>query len=111
MDGYDLSKVLTKRVESPRKDFFYWAFAELHGYRNEQYKVHIKQREVLEYGRPTIVLDSPELYDLKADISEKYDVSQTFPQMVLEMLNTMDLHLKDVSDVIPDQLADRLIQE
>ena len=85
MDGYDLSKVLTKRLESPRKDFFYWAFAELHGYRNVQYKIHIKQREVLEYGNPTIVLESPE-YDLKADISEKYDVSQTYPHTVLKML-------------------------
>ena len=111
MDGYDLSKVLTKRLESPRKDFFYWAFAELHGYRNVQYKIHIKQREVLEYGNPTIVLESPELYDLKADISEKYDVSQTYPQTVLKMLNIMDLHLEDVSDAMPDQLADRIPQK
>jgi hypothetical protein len=50
-------------------------------------------------------LNSPELYDLKADISEKYDVSQTFPETVAKMLTTMDQHLNDVSDAIPDQLA------
>jgi arylsulfatase A-like enzyme len=105
LDGYNLFKVLTKKTDSPRKDFFYWAFAELHGYRNEQYKIHIKQRKILEYGKPTIVLNSPELYDLKADISEKYDVSQTFPETVAKMLTTMDQHLNDVSDAIPDQLA------
>ena len=30
MDGYDLSKVLINMEPSPRKEFFYWGFAELH---------------------------------------------------------------------------------
>lgn len=108
MDGYDLSKVLTQKSESPRKEFFYWAFAELHAYRNEQYKVHVKQREAVHYGRPTLELNSPELYDLKADISEKYNVAETFPEVVSQLLGTMQLHLKDVEDALPDQLADRM---
>lgn len=108
MDGYDLSKVLTQKSESPRKEFFYWAFAELHAYRNEQYKVHVKQREAVHYGRPTLELNSPELYDLKADISEKYNVAETFPEVVSQLLGKMQLHLKDVEDALPDQLADRM---
>ena len=108
MDGYDLSKVLIQKSESPRKEFFYWAFAELHAYRNEQYKVHVKQREAVHYGRPTLELNSPELYDLKADISEKYNVAKTFPEVVSQLLGTMQLHLKDVEDALPDQLADRM---
>ena len=111
LDGYDLSQVLTQKSESPRKDFHYWAFAELHGYRNQQYKVHIKQREAIHYGRSTLVLDRPELFDLKADISEKYDISDAFPQLVKEMLASMELHLEDVADAIPDQLADRISQD
>ena len=111
MDGHNLYQVLTKKLESPRKDFYYWAFAELHGYRNQQYKVHIKQREVINYGRPTIILDHPELYNLKADISEKYDVSEIFPEVVIDMLSSIDSHLQDVADAIPDQLADRIIKE
>ena len=111
MDGYDLSQVLTQKSASPRKDFYYWAFAELHGYRNQQYKVHIKQREAIHYGRSTLVLDRPELFDLKADISEKYDISDAFPQLVKEMLASMELHLEDVADAIPDQLADRISQD
>ena len=108
LDGYDLSQVLTKKAKSPRKDFYYWAFAELHGYRNEQYKIHIKQREVIHYGRETIVLERPELYDLKADISEKHDLADNFPEILSDLMGTMDLHLKDVADAIPDQLADRM---
>ena len=111
MDGYDLSKVLTQKSASPRKDFYYWAFAELHAYRNEQYKLHIKQREAIHYGRSTIVLERPELFDLKADISEKYNIAETFPDVVSDLLDTLELHLKDVDNGIPDQLADRMSQE
>jgi arylsulfatase A len=105
MDGYDLSKVLTNKEESPRKEFFYWAFGELHGYRTSQYKVHIKQREPVNYGRPTIVLEKPELYELRSDISEKYDVADRFPAVVSEMLERMGDHLKDVEDSRPEQLS------
>ena len=111
MDGYDLSQVLTQKAASPRKDFYYWAFAELHGYRNEQYKIHIKQREAIHYGRKTIVLERPELYDLQADISEKHDLADSSPEILSDLLGTMDLHLKDVADAIPDQLADRMPKE
>ena len=108
MDGYDLSKVLTKKSESPRKDFYYWAFAELHAYRNQYYKIHLKQREIIHYGRPTIVLDEPELYDLRADISEKHNVANTHPEVVSSFTEKMQLHLKDIGDALPDQLEGRL---
>tara|TARA_B100000963_G_scaffold319256_1_gene300991 strand:- start:4773 stop:6173 length:1401 start_codon:yes stop_codon:yes gene_type:complete len=111
IDGHDLSKALTQKSESPRKEFFYWAFAELHAYRNEQYKVHIKQREAIHYGRPTLELDSPELYDINADISEKYDIADKFPKVVSKLLNKMQLHLEDVQDALPDQLAGRMANE
>ena len=110
MDGYDLSKVLTEKSDSPREDFYYWAFAELHAYRNQRYKVHLKQREVIHYGRPTIILDEPELYDLRADISEKHNVANTFPEIVSYFKEKMQLHLEDVEDALPDQLVDRITE-
>ncbi|MEE2723197.1 MAG: sulfatase [Bacteroidota bacterium] len=111
MDGYDLSKVLTEKAVSPRKDFYYWGFAQLHGYRTEQFKLHIKQREPVHYGRPTIILDSPELYNLRSDFSEKYDVSSNHPGVVKEMIDKIEKHLKDVEGSTPDQLVDRLPKE
>ena len=59
----DLSRVLTQKSPSTRKDLYYWAFAELHAYRNEQYKIHIRQREAIDNGRSYLVLERPELYD------------------------------------------------
>ena len=108
MDGYDLSQVLTEKAVSPRKDFYYWGFAQLHGYRTEQFKLHVKQREPVHYGRPTIILDSPELYNLRSDFSEKYDVSSNHPGVVKEMIDKIEKHLKDVEGSTPDQLAERL---
>ena len=54
---------------------------------------------------PTIILEEPELYDLRADISEKYDVAKTFPNEVSKMLKTMESHLKDVEGSRPEQLS------
>lgn len=110
IDGYNLSEVLTEKAKSPRKDFYYWAFAELHAYRNEKYKIHVKQREPINYGRPTINLDAAELYDLRADISEKYNVADQFPKVISQMKKQMQWHLKDVEGSRPDQLKDRIKQ-
>ena len=111
MDGHDLSKVLTEKAVSPRKDFYYWGFAQLHGYRTEQFKLHVKQREPVHYGRPTIILEKPELFNLRADISEKYDVAMDHPDLVDKMLDNIEKHLKDVEGSTPDQLVDRLPKE
>lgn len=108
MDGYDLSAALTRKAKSPRKDFYYWAFAELHAYRNQRFKLHIKQREPVHYGRPTKVLEQPELFDLRADVSEKYNLAEQHPEEVEQMLEKMLSHLEDVGDARPDQLADRM---
>jgi len=51
------------------------------------------------------------LYDIKADISEKYDIAETFPDVVSQLLDKMQLHLKDVQDALPDQLAGRMAKE
>ena len=108
MDGYDLSNVLKSLDSSPRKEFYYWGFAELHAYRYKNLKLHIKQREPVNYGRPTIKLDNPELYDLSTDFSEKYDISSSNQQSVTSMLKSIEKHLIDVEGSTPDQLTGRI---
>ena len=107
MDGFDLSEVLMNMESSPRKEFYYWGFAELHAYRNENLKLHIKQREPVNYGNPTINLEKPELYDLNNDFSEKHDISQSNQDKVIEMLKSIENHLLDVEGSTPDQLIAR----
>ena len=80
MDSYDLSPVLKGEGTSPRSDFHYWTRAELHAIRSGKWKLHIKQREPVNYGKG-VELEKPELYDLAADISEAHDVARFFPEV------------------------------
>ena len=109
MDGYDLSPVLKGEGASPRKEFYYWAFGELHAVRSGPWKLHIQQRKPVHYGN-TQEMDGPELYHLEADISEKYDRATEEFEVVSELQNLLQQHLNDVRDSIPDQLVIRLDQ-
>ncbi|NBS19051.1 MAG: hypothetical protein EBS74_04595 [Flavobacteriia bacterium] len=70
--------------------------------------MHVKQREPVHYGRPTKVLEQPELFNLRADVSEKYNLAEQYPGEVKQMLEKILSHLEDVGDARPDQLAARM---
>jgi arylsulfatase A-like enzyme len=107
MDGFDLSPVLKGEGSSPRSEFFYWAFAELHAVRSGPWKLHIQQREPVHYGN-IAEMDAPELYHIEADISEKYDRYDAEQQVVEELQQKINEHLKDVEGSTPDQLGIRI---
>ncbi len=108
MDGYDLSPLLLNgEGPSPRNEFFYWNRGELHAARLGKWKIHIKQREPVNYGRE-VVLEYPELYDLETDISEKYNWAAEYPKRIEELLELCNKHQADMSDALPDNLAARI---
>jgi arylsulfatase A-like enzyme len=107
MDGFDLSPVLKGEGNSPRSEFFYWAFAELHAVRSGPWKLHIQQRQPVHYGNIS-EMDAPELYHIEADISEKYDRYDAEQQVVEELQQKINEHLKDVEGSTPDQLGIRI---
>ncbi|MEM9018191.1 MAG: sulfatase [Verrucomicrobiota bacterium] len=110
MDSYDLSPVLRGEGSGPRDEFHYWTRAELHAIRSGKWKLHLKQREQVNYGR-AVELEAPELYDLVADISEAHDVAADHPEVVAELLEKVEAHLADTADSAPDQLAERISKE
>lgn len=95
LDSYDLSQVLLGTGESPRQEMFYWTRAELHAVRSGPWKLHVKQREPVNYGRE-VVLKKPELYHLERDISEAYDVADQHPDVVERLLAMMKAHEADI---------------
>lgn len=95
LDSYDLSQVLLGTGESPRQEMFYWTRAELHAVRSGPWKLHVKQREPVNYGRQ-VVLKKPELYHLERDISEAYDVADQHPDVVERLLAMMKAHEADI---------------
>ncbi len=108
MDSHDLSSVLQGQGKSPRSDFFYWTRGELHAARSGNWKLHIKQREPVNYGR-VVELEYPELYHLEYDISEKYDRAEEQPKIVEELLQLMEAHRAEaLEDALADNLAGRI---
>ena len=110
MDSHDLSPVLKGEGDGPRDEFHYWTRAELHAIRSGKWKLHLKQREPVNYGK-AIELAEPELYDLVADISEAHNVAAEHPEVVSELLKKVEEHLAETADSDSDQLVDRLPKE
>ncbi|MEO0415737.1 MAG: sulfatase, partial [Verrucomicrobiota bacterium] len=107
LDSHDLSPLLEGEDGAVRDTFFYWTRAELHAVRHGKWKLHIVQRDSPNYGKK-IVLEKPELYDLVADISEKYDVADQYPEVVETLQKLVAEHLEDTKDSLPDQLVERI---
>jgi len=107
MDGYDLSQTLAGQSESPRNEFHYWNRGELHAVRSGPWKLHVIQREPINYGR-VAPMDGPELYNLEHDISEAYDVAATHPEIVKRLLKLIKQHENDTADSLPEQLSARI---
>ncbi|WP_235298933.1 sulfatase family protein [Portibacter marinus] len=109
MDSYDLTPVLRRKEGSPREEFFYWAFGELHAVRSGPWKLHIKQRAPVHYGQ-VVEMDGVELYNLEKDISEKYNVAEANGEVVNELLMLIKEHLEHTSDALPDQLEAKIAE-
>ena len=104
LDGFNLEKTIRNLEYSPRDEFYYWAFGQLHAVRSGPWKLHLKQREEINYGK-VVDLDVPELFHLERDIGEKYNLSDEYPEHVDRLKSKVTKHLKDVSNSLPDQLA------
>jgi arylsulfatase A len=105
MDGFDLSPVLLgETTVGPRNEFYYWTGAELYAARVGPWKLHIRQTEPIIYWNRKGLLESPELYNLEADIAEKYDVADSQAALVEQLLAKLKIHEADITDPLPDNL-------
>jgi len=103
LDSYDLSEVLFGEQKGSRKDMYYWTNAQLHAVRSGPWKLHVRMREPINYGKE-VELERPELYHLELDISEKYNVADKHPEVVERLLKQIEEHRKDI-DPHEDMLA------
>lgn len=95
LDSYDLSEVLFRGGKSPRQEMFFWTNAQLHAVRVGPWKLHIRAREQVNYGK-AVELSSPELYHLERDISERYNVAEKYPEVVERLLKKIEEHLAGI---------------
>ncbi|MFT4566969.1 MAG: arylsulfatase A [Saprospiraceae bacterium] len=107
MDGIDLSPVLKGGSNSERTEFHYWTRAKLNAVRSGKWKLHFIMQDPVNYGK-TFELETPELYNLETDISEKYNVAEQHPEIVTRLIAMAEAHKVDTEDRLPDNLAGRI---
>ncbi len=95
LDSHDLSPVLLGTGQSPRQDMFYWTRAELHAVRSGPWKLHVKQRDPINYGKQ-VVPEKPELYNVQRDIGEQFNVAEKHPEIVERLLAMIKAHQADI---------------
>lgn len=97
-DGYDISQALSGKGNSPRDVVFYYRGTEVYAVRKGAYKAHfIIQPEYGDGQRE--ILDTPALYNLNVDPSEKYNVADNHPEVIEEIEQVLAGHLKTVVPV------------
>jgi arylsulfatase A-like enzyme len=99
LDGYDLSPTLFESKASPRKELFYYHGEQVFAVRQGLHKAHFKTKTSYTGQRQAVVHDTPLLYHLGHDPSEKYDIAKDNAE-ILEKLTALKMeHEKSIKPV------------
>lgn len=98
-DGHDLSGVLVNGQLSPREDVIYYRGVQIYAYKMGNYKAHFKTKPAYD-GNEVTVHETPLLYDLGIDPSEKYDVATDHPDVIKQILKRVTNHESTIKPVV-----------
>ncbi len=104
MDGVDLDPVLFEEKESARKDMFYYRGDRLFAVRVGEYKAHFITQEP--YEQEVTQHETPLLYNLNIDPSEKFDIAAEHPEIIQKIRAVVEQHNAKLVKG-PDMLKDR----
>ncbi len=106
VDGLDLRPVLFGKGPSPRDTMFYYRGTQLYAVRKGPYKAHFITQSAYGNDKP-VKHETPLLYHLGHDPSEKHDVAKSHPEVIADILREVERHR---STLVPgkDQLAERI---
>ncbi|MGE0131551.1 MAG: sulfatase [Blastocatellales bacterium] len=106
LDGYDLSAALRGRGRSPRQTMFYWRGSKLYAARHGAFKAHFITQP--EYGgEAPVTHETPLLYNLDHDPSEKWNVADKHPGVIAEIRRIAEAHKSGIPTV-ENQLDKRI---
>jgi arylsulfatase A len=109
LDGYDLSETLRGRAPSPRHTLFYYANSGngiLSAVRRDSFKAFFVVPSADAAGTSAAAASLPQLYNLDQDPSEKFDVAEKHPELMIELRKLADEHQKTVV-AVKNQIATR----
>jgi arylsulfatase A-like enzyme len=109
IDGVSIKNTLLKHEPSKRETIFYYRSREIYAVRYGEYKAHLITQGAYNYPKGSdekIVLDIPLLYNLNIDPSEKYNIADKNPEILLEIEKIIEKHKKNLK-APTDLLKDR----
>ena len=109
IDGVSIKNTLLKHEPSKRETIFYYRSREIYAVRYGEYKAHLITQGAYNYPKGSdekIVLDIPLLYNLNIDPSEKYNIADKNPEILLEIEKIIEKHKKNL-EAPNDLLKDR----
>lgn len=93
-DGYSLTNILKdSKAVSNRNEFFYYQGSRLMAVRKGNFKLHLQET-------------SPILYDLGNDPGEKFNIAESYPQVVKELASLAKSHIQKTE--VKESIFDRL---
>ena len=99
IDGVSIKNTLLKHEPSKRETIFYYRSREIYAVRYGEYKAHLITQGAYNYPKGSdekIVLDIPLLYNLNIDPSEKYNIADKNPEILLEIDKIIEKHKKNL---------------
>ena len=90
MDGHSLKNVLTDNAQSPRDTMYFYDSGVLCAVRWKHWKLHLEIKPDIggRFSKP----ESPLLFNLDQDPSEKYDIAQQHPDVVAAIKEIIEKH-------------------
>ncbi|MGQ8338807.1 sulfatase family protein [Sunxiuqinia sp. A32] len=90
-DGYDIFPIMTGKGKSDRDVVFYYRDTEVFAVRKGAYKAHFFTQA--DSGRKDVTMyDPPLLYNLNVDPSEKYNIADQHPDIIVEIKKIKEEH-------------------
>jgi len=99
IDGVSIKNTLLKHESSKRETIFYYRSREIYAVRYRDYKAHLITQGAYNYPKGSdkkIILDIPLLYNLNIDPSEKYNIADKNPEILLEIDKIIEKHKKNL---------------
>ncbi len=98
-DGYDLTSTILFNKKSPRDIIFYYRDTDIFAIRKDNYKVHFYTQD--EYGNNDKTIHNPPLlFDIDIDPEEKINIARNHPQIISEMIEILNEHVKTIEPVV-----------
>ena len=99
MDGISIKNTLLKHEPSKRETIFYYRSREIYAIRYGEFKAHLITQGAYNYPKGSdrkFILDKPLLYNLNIDPSEKYNVADKNPEILVEINKILEKHKKNL---------------